>query len=224
MASRLMAGIGWRFRVGRARLTELLRRFLPHNVIYDQRYFQYIDREASASAEGIVRGLVTRFAPSAVLDVGCGTGAMLHRLREAGVKRVVGLEYAAAALDVCESRGLEVHKFDLESNESLQFECGFDLVMSMEVAEHLPPEVAPRYAALLADQKATLVMTAASPGQGGTDHVNEQPQSYWIELLSVHGMRYSASHSDWMRREWERAGVTAWYHQNVMVFLPSSEN
>jgi len=50
----------------------------------------------------------------------------------------------------------------------------FDLAVSMEVAEHLPEQVSEPYIDLLTRLSRVVVFTAARPGLGGSDHVNEQ--------------------------------------------------
>jgi hypothetical protein len=47
-----------------------------------------------------------------VIDVGCGTGALLEVLKDYGCT-CLGLEYSEAGLKMCRSRGLDVRKFDI---------------------------------------------------------------------------------------------------------------
>ncbi len=61
-----------------------------------------------------------------------------------------------------------------------------------------------------------VVFSAAVPGQGGTNHINEQWQSYWIRLFQRHGFRAS----DCIRpRIWNNPKVAWWYAQNMLLFL-----
>ena len=51
-----------------------------------------------------------------------------------------------------------------------------------DVAEHLESKHADFYVECLSSGNAKkLIFTAASPGQGGEGHYNEQPKEYWIE-------------------------------------------
>ena len=140
---------------------------------------------ASQSAARIAATIAEDLKPTTVIDVGCGTGALLAALRERGC-RVCGLEYAEAALVHCRARQLEVEKFDLE-HDTYRADRRFEVAISMEVAEHLPEGAADRYVDLLTRLAPVIVFTAASPGQGGTDHVNEQPPSYWIAKFRDRG-------------------------------------
>jgi hypothetical protein len=68
-------------------------------------------------------------------------------------------------------------------------------------------------------QAPIVVFTAAPPGQGGTGHVNEQPQSYWIDRFRAEGMEYDETWSREVATRFEREGVRSpWLVDNVMVF------
>jgi SAM-dependent methyltransferase len=72
-----------------------------------------------------------------ILDVGCGTGAMLTWLRRFPEARIVGLDLSADALRFCQSEASRplVQASALE----LPFSDGsFDLVVSTDVLQHLP--------------------------------------------------------------------------------------
>ncbi|MFN7986213.1 MAG: class I SAM-dependent methyltransferase [Thermoanaerobaculia bacterium] len=194
---------------------------LPHDAVYDKDYYlNVVDKAAAASAEVIADSISVDLRPTTVIDVGCGAGALLVALRGRGAT-VAGLEYSAAGLEICRERNLDVRRFDLERDV---FDSGesFDVAVSMEVAEHLPEGVADRYVALLARIAPCVVFTAAPPGQGGTDHVNEQPRSYWVEKFRRHGFETRAELAAKWSAEWKRRDVVGWYWMNLMVFERTS--
>jgi len=144
-------------------------------------------------------------------------------LRRRGCQ-VLGLEYSEAALRYCRSRDLDVRKFDLE-RDTLADDQTFDVAISIEVAEHLPEKISGRYVALLARLSSVIVFTAAPPGQGGHDHVNEQPPSYWISKFQALGFAYDEELSRLWRESWrEKAVVAYWYFQNLMIFRRMGSN
>ncbi len=189
-----------------------------HNWLYDSDYYEgAIEGPAARSAGRIAQSIFDDFTVTQVIDVGCGTGALLQALRDRGCE-VFGLEYAEAAFKYCRARRLNVAKFDLEKDEFYDART-FDLAISMEVAEHLPEIVADRYVDLLTRFSSIIVFTAAPPGQGGVDHVNEQPPSYWINNFgSVASSTLRSSSQRW-RETWKASGdVESWYYQNLMIF------
>ena len=65
----------------------------------------------------------------------------------------------------------------------------FDLVVSLEVAEHLPKECADIFVDSLVRLGPIILFSAAIPQAGGTCHINEQWPEYWrngslIETIS----------------------------------------
>ncbi len=189
---------------------------LDHNEIYDATYYRRVDAAIQSSAVIMADSIVEELNPETVIDVGCGTGALLQALGSRGIQGL-GLDFSEAALEICRSRGLDVRRFDLASDSSSEL-GQFDLVASTEVAEHLPPEVAGRYLDLLCRLGRTILITAATPGQGGTSHVNEQSHEYWIDKLDKRGFELADDLSARLRTSWETQGVVPYYYRNVMVF------
>lgn len=196
-----------------ARVTE---RLASHDERYDVAYYaEIVERTAAPSAPHIAQSIVRDLNPQRLLDVGCGTGDIMAALRDRGVD-VAGLEYSAAGLARCRAKGLRVQSFDLEQDRLEPAEPPYDVVLSTEVAEHLPERLADAFVDALCSQGRTIVFTAATPGQGGVDHVNEQPHSYWLAKFRVRGFRLDAGLTEGWRAEWQ--GATApWYAANVLV-------
>ena len=191
---------------------------LGHDGIYNTDFFDRdVEGPAARSAQRIAQSIINDFRVTRVVDVGCGTGALLEALRDMGCE-VFGLEYAKAALKYCRARRLNVAKFDLERN-IFNDNRTFDIAVSMEVAEHLPETVADRYLDLLTQLSSIVIFTAAPPGQGGTNHVNEQPPSYWIDKYQQRGFEHAEDISKRWRETWKASGdVQSWYYQNLMIF------
>jgi SAM-dependent methyltransferase len=189
----------------------------PHNWTYDRRYYEeMIDPPARAAAAIMARSLYEWRHPKTVVDVGCGSGALLASFRALGCD-VRGLEYSDAGLNFCRARGLSVEKFNIEKDAFQS--SGADLVVSFEVAEHLAARNADRYIKLLCSISPHIAMSAAIPGQGGTEHINEQPHSYWIEKFEANGRRFDSDTSRRLSSEWRQPGLASWYSDNVMVFF-----
>jgi SAM-dependent methyltransferase len=187
-----------------------------HDDRYDAEYYEYVERTTGESAPYIAASIARDLAPRTLLDLGCGTGAILDAVRAHGVT-VRGLEYSEAALAHCRRRALDVRKFDLTKDRMPAPEIPFDVVLSTEVAEHIPEALADPLIDALTSQGPTVVFTAATPGQGGLDHVNEQPHAYWIAKFAARGFALDEPLTQAWRAEWQ--GRTAsWYADNLMLF------
>ena len=206
-------------KIKNARPSQIARHLLtPHDQTYHRHYYAEVDVYAVDSALAMAKTITERFQPKTVIDVGCGTGALLEAFRGLGCE-VRGLDYSEAALAYCRRRKLSVRKFNLEKDSP--DEPRYDLATSFEVAEHLAPWAAKRYVGLLCALSPLVVMSAAPPGQGGKDHINEQPQSYWIKKFKCCNYLFDEKSSRELSLDWRTLGVTSWYRDNLMVFARS---
>ena len=76
-------------------------------------------------------------AGASVLDVGCGVGELLARLRARGHARLVGVELDEMAILACVSRGLDVVQCDLEQGLPSFRDQQFDVVVLSQTLQSL---------------------------------------------------------------------------------------
>ena len=68
----------------------------------------------------------------------------------------------------------------------------------------------------LTDLSPVVLFSAAVPGQGGVEHLNEQWQEYWIDKFAQRG--YVAI--DCLRpRIWNDTSIRWWYAQNTLLYV-----
>jgi hypothetical protein len=149
-----------------------------------------------------------------VVDVGCGIGAWLAVFREHGVTDVLGLdgEYVDGQQLLIPAN--HFHAVDLMSPPPL--DRTFDLAVSIEVAEHLSPTAADGFVGYLSTLAPIVLFSAAVPGQGGTNHLNEQWPEYWAARFVERGFVTI----DCLRPLlWQREGVQWWHAQNMLLFV-----
>ena len=202
-------------------LIGLLETTATHDEIYDAEYYvDTVDPAMTVSAHTIANSIVGDLSPRSVVDIGCGAGLLLLALKERGVS-CVGIDYADAALDICRMRGLTVVKYDLEGRAPLNLMA--DVVVSTEVAEHLPASCSDRFVDQLCMISKIAVVTAAEPGVAGTNHVNERPNEYWIGKFAARGFKFAEALSVQWRNDWKRKNVAGCYANTVMIFQRESE-
>lgn len=71
-----------------------------------------------------------------VLDIGCGDGFMLEKIKKTG-NFVSGIELAENALLRARKRGFKVYSLDLNGNWSNRIKKRFDVVLAGEIIEHI---------------------------------------------------------------------------------------
>ena len=181
--------------------------------LYDDTFFDWVDFTATRSARAIVPAVIEWTRPRSVVDVGCGRGAWLGVWAANGVGDIQGIDG-----DYVDRTRLAI---PAEAFEAIDL-CGswpvkrrFDLAQSLEVAEHLPPAAGPGLVAQLCLMSDVVLFSAAQPGQGGENHINERLPSYWAGLFAAQG--YSAFDCLWPRFE-NDATVDPWYRYNSVLY------
>jgi hypothetical protein len=185
----------------------------PQAHAYDGEFFDYINEGSSRSARRIVPLLLAMARPRSVLDVGCGAGAWLREWSRHDLEDWMGVDgdyVDAAHLLIPEPR---FHRHDL----SKPFTLGrrFDLVQSFEVAEHIAPAFADRFVDSLVEHGDLIAFSAATPGQGGEFHVNEQPYDYWRAKFLARGYQCFDALRPLIVADGE---IEPWYRYNTLIF------
>ena len=91
----------------------------------------------------------------------------------------------------------------------------YDWVMSLEVAEHIPSKFENVYMDNIArHSKEGIVLSWATPGQGGLEHINERSFEYVINLLQTYDFEWDEKSSYYLRN----ASTLPWLRANVNVF------
>jgi len=189
----------------------------PKAIPYSGAFFDRLSAGSLATARIILKELTTVVPIRSVVDIGCGVGPWLRTALELGVGRAIGLDG-----DYIDRGRLMIEpslfrQCNLEMDGLVQVVGGehFDLAVSLEVAEHLSADRAPSFIAELCSLSNLFLFSAAIPGQGGDNHVNEQWPDYWATLFQEH----DCACFDVMRpRLWYRDECEWWYIQNILIF------
>jgi SAM-dependent methyltransferase len=180
---------------------------------YDDLFFDYVDSGAINSAQ-IITGLVgSELRPASVLDVGCGRGGWLSQWKQQGARDVQGIDGDYVDRDKLYIDKSEFRPVDL--NAPFDLDRRFDIVQSVEVAEHLKPQSSAGFVACLVKHGDVIMFSAAPPGQGGTGHINERSFEYWRRLFGEHGYQAYDFVRPKVRNE---ASVEPWYRFNTFIY------
>jgi len=185
---------------------------------YTEAFYNQIKQGSRQSAREIVPLVLQLVKPKSVLDVGCGIGTWLSVFQEQGIEDIFGVDGGWVEPEKLEIPPNKFLSIDLQN--PLQLDRQFDLVMSLEVAEHLPEEAAEQFVNSIVSHGKTFLFSAAIPFQGGVNHINEQWPEYWIKLFQERG----CIAIDCIRKKfWSNKKVAAWYSQNAFMFVKASE-
>lgn len=170
------------------------------------------------SAEIILPFIFNIVNPQSVLDIGCGNGSWLKVCKNLGIKEIFGVDGIQVPISELLIREHEFLKYDL--TKKLILERKFDIVISLEVAEHLPEASADIFIDTLVSHSDVVLFSAAIPGQGGQYHLNEQWPNYWHEKFKTKGFQAF----DILRGEfWDNESILWWYRQNMILYVKNNE-
>lgn len=188
------------------------------NQNYDENFYR-ANRANSQRRANAVLPIVNKFIhPKKVIDIGCGVGGWLSVWKEFFGAEVYGIDgdYVKRKLLLIDEENF--YPFNLENRIKLNQK--FDLVETIEVAEHLSPARADSFIEDLTKLSDVILFSAAITGQGGTNHVNEQMQSYWAEKF----LRQNYVCIDCIRPQiWNNKNIDVIYRQNMFIYAKSSE-
>lgn len=181
---------------------------------------EYSTQKPSAQ---VILPIVRELIPfNSVIDVGCGIGAWLKVCKDLGATKICGIDANVPTEDLIIDKDTEYIKADLTDifyKNGQPQEKQYDLVISLEVAEHIPEKFADIYLLNLTSFGDIILFSAAIPGQGGVEHVNEQWPSYWKKKFATYGY----IPLDIIRRRiWDRDDVGWPYMQNIMFYVNSA--
>lgn len=181
--------------------------------VYNTDFYDYIDDGSRASARTVAPLLLAEMRIDSLLDVGAGHGAWAFEWMVAGVADVLAVDG-----DYVKANQLVIPPANFRAADlSRPLDLGrkFDLVQSLEVAEHLPHAKAASFVDTLTRHGDVVLFSAAVPHQGGEHHVNEQPPEYWRQLFAARD--YAVF--DFLRpRLADQRQVKGWYRYNSFLY------
>lgn len=182
---------------------------------YNSDFMSYTDKTSRLAAQTVIALLKNWFAVGSTLDVGCAKGTWLSVWSDTGTRDIQGIDG-----DYVDPKTLAIPAEQFSARDlskSLDLSRHFDIVQSLEVAEHIQASSADTFVDNLVRHASGLVLfSAAPPGQGGEFHVNEQPYEYWRKKFASH--EYIAC--DCLRpRIVDSQQVSFWYRYNILLYV-----
>lgn len=168
----------------------------------------------SNAAREVLPILFEVFKPKSIIDVGCGLGNWIQVAKELGVEKIIGVDGDYVDRSMLKIDDSEFVEKDLKTEFNLHQK--FDLAICLEVAEHLPAEASEILIRSIINHADVIMFSAAVPGQGGQNHINEQWPGYWRAIFS----KYHYEMLDFFRFSiWNNENVERWYKQNLFLVV-----
>lgn len=158
-------------------------------------------------ADGMVRFFRSRGART-VADFGCGLGLYVRRFREAGF-RAGGFDGNPATVSLTEGRCLQA-----DLSRELELGTRWDWILSLEVAEHIPPEFEDMFLGNL-DRHNRHGVVLSWANQAGEGHVNLRTRGEVESLFAARGYRSDEASASALRS----VATLPWLQHTVMVFV-----
>ncbi|MBW4513931.1 MAG: methyltransferase domain-containing protein [Timaviella obliquedivisa GSE-PSE-MK23-08B] len=172
----------------------------------------YADRlpDQSAFDEGFIQSVLDICQPTTVLDLGCGQGYFVKWLRE---KRVEA--WGVEGEDLGTSFKAPGYQIQQDLSQPFDLEKTYDVVMCTEVVEHIPEACEETvFNNIARHTHRYLVFSGATPGQGGTGHINEKPEAHWFSCLVSRGFKLLHEASVQARL----VSTLDWYVKNISIW------
>ena len=187
----------------------------PWAARYTPTYYETIFKESVKSRDAVFKVLEDEGFlrdKATIVDCGCALGAWGHQSKYSyrGIDFGIPEEKLAIPID---------HYIDHDLNKPLSISIPqpkFDLVLSLEVCEHLKEGSAETVIDTLTSLGDVILFSAAIPGQGGINHFNEQWQSWWAKKFADRG--YFPYPYDLRKSIWNNEDVGLWYRQNIILY------
>ena len=181
--------------------------------VYDDSFYSAQASRSLQSARAVVPLAMEFFRPSSVVDVGCGVGTWLKAFSECGVEELRGYDGPWVKRDELLIPETSFTEIDLE--QGIRADRRYDLVVCLEVAEHLDPSAAETLVSSIVSLAPAAVFSAAVPGQPGRNHINLHWPSYWRTLFARHQWRRFDALRPRIR---QNHAIDSWYRDNTFIF------
>lgn len=158
--------------------------------LYGRFYFEhYLDQPYERTEEwlqffaAIAERIASDIAPKTVLDAGCAMGFLVEAFRDRGIE-AYGVDISEYAIERVRP---DVRPYCWCGSLTDPLPREYDLIVCIEVLEHLTPADGERAVANLCSHAPDIVFSSTPDHFRDATHVNVQPPEYWAALFGRHG-------------------------------------
>lgn len=187
--------------------------------VYDAKYCARINAKLwrFQTIPSAMKILYDHFKPNSVIDIGCANGVHLKAFKKLGVQRLFGIEGTKHWAPYIEKNHGENYKIlDLRNPFDGSLDQ-FELVMCLEVLEHLEKQYAKQAVKNILSLGKTFCISAC-PISGGFHHFNPQPREYWIRVFGKLGAEYCKEESEELQESFGNIRCSGWFKNSLKIF------
>lgn len=160
--------------------------------------------------------------PKKVFDVGCALGSFLLEFKNKGcVVRGCDKYYDKARLFA--NKDIVDHLYSHDATQRFNFGDDYDLVLSIEVAEHLPPNSSQDFVRNITEIGSNYIIFTAS-NEKGRGHTNCREKSFWIDLFASFGFFRDKKKESEIVDKIQKIGDPLNLLKNLVVFKRGSKS
>ena len=142
------------------------------------------DQQSLKDYDRVAQQIVDQIHPETVLDIGCGTGLLVERLRRRRIA-AVGIDPDEALLDQADPK---TRPFLSRADYTANFSEGpFSLIVCIEALTDLPADQATAAVRSICDRTDDVVFSAGRPGMGDGSEGTGRSHSFWAGLFADRG-------------------------------------
>ncbi|MBV9282960.1 MAG: class I SAM-dependent methyltransferase, partial [Chloroflexi bacterium] len=178
---------------------------LDYSKLYDESYFRtgcgspYERTPAWLNLfAGMADRIVRSIGPVSVLDAGCAMGFLVEALRDRGVE-AYGVDISQYAIDRVRE---DIRPYCWVGSITDPLPQRYDLVVCIEVLEHLPTGDCERAVESLCRAGNDILISASPDDFREATHFNVQPPEYWASRFAELGFLHDV--------EFDTSFITAW--------------
>lgn len=188
------------------------------NEIYGAKYCKRIDEKLwrYETIPNAMKVLYEHFSPESVIDLGCANGVHLKAFRDLGVEVTFGIEGTDHWSGYLSESKVKHTIMDLRIPITHPFKQ-FDLVLSLEVLEHLEEKYAIQAVVNILSFGKVFCISACPIG-GGHYHVNPQPRQYWVDIFESLGAKYQKKESEYLQNQFKQVHCSGWFKESLKIF------
>ena len=192
---------------------------------YSDQFYESVTNRAEYSSRIIFSLLKNALHPKTFVDVGSGDGvwslSALEHFESINHVEAWDLLAEKTYLDIAKkrfpSKNIISKRIDFESSD-YGVEMVYDLAVCLETFEHLSPSACEKLSLFFSSHTRILIFSGAVPGQGGTNHINEQPFKTWQRNL----LDFGFFPLDFIRPNiQDKKNVPSYYKNNIVLWVNS---